>query len=75
MTRDLALKSPESIVGDEDAMAEEIWEDGVEALAFDVVGEVGAEEMVDDGGVGFADAVVEAERAGDLDGVGWGGGE
>lgn len=39
------------------------------------VGEVGAEEVVDNGGVGSADVVGEAEYAVDLDGWVGGGGE
>lgn len=45
-------------------------EDGAEAVALDVVGEVGAEEVVHHGGVGRADAAGEAQEAVDLDRIG-----
>lgn len=72
---DLALEGPEMGVDVEDTLPEEVREDGAEAVAFDVVGEVGAEKTVDDAGVGGADARGEGEGATDLDGVGGGGGE
>lgn len=62
---DLALESPEMGIGVEDAVAEELGEDFVEARAFDVVLEVGVEEVVDVGGVGGADAVGEIEEGAD----------
>lgn len=50
-------------------------QDGLEARAFDVVVKVGAEEVVDGGRIGGADAVREVEDAVDLEGEGWGGRE
>jgi len=64
----LTLGRPEVSVDVEDAMAEEFMEDRAETGSLDVVGEVGAEEVVDDGGVGGADAVGEVEDSVDLDG-------
>lgn len=71
----LALEGPEVAVGVEDAVAEEVGEGGAGAVAFGVIGEVGAEEVLDDEWVGGADATGEAEGAPDLDGGGRGGGE
>ncbi len=62
---DLALESPEMGVDVEDAVAEELGEDVVEARAFDVVLEVGVEEVLDIGGVGGADAMGEVEEGAD----------
>lgn len=64
---DLALESPERGVDVEDAVAEELGEDVVEARAFDVVLEVGVEEVIDVGGVGGADAMGEVEEGADLE--------
>ncbi|XBI32564.1 hypothetical protein VPH35_055999 [Triticum aestivum] len=69
---DLALEAPEAAVGEEDAAAEEVGEGDREARALDVVGEVGAQEVVDGLRSGGGDAAAEAERAADLDGGGRG---
>lgn len=72
MASDLPLSGPEIAVDVEDTVAEEVGEDGVEPGAFDVVLEVGAEEVVEVGGGGGAYAVGEVEEAVDLDGGGGG---
>ncbi|KAJ0483097.1 hypothetical protein HanRHA438_Chr13g0619171 [Helianthus annuus] len=75
MTCNLSLRGPHVTVGVEYAVAEEFMQDGGVTVAFDVVKEVVAEEVVEVGGVGGADAVGEVEEAVDLEGERWGGGE
>lgn len=72
---DLALESPGGSVGVEDAVAEELADDGGEAGAFDVVGEVGVEQVADIGGVGGGHAIGEVEEGVDLNSGRWGSGE
>lgn len=49
---ELALELPGGAIGVEDAVAEEVAEGAVEGGAFVVEGEVGLEDVLDDGGVG-----------------------
>lgn len=58
-----------------DTITKEIMQDGVEAMAFDEVREVGAEEVFEIGGISGANAVGEVEETGDLESEGRGGGE
>lgn len=57
ITRDLALRGPEMAVGIKDSGAKELVKNGSVATALDVIGEVGAEKMVDVGGIGGTDTV------------------
>lgn len=70
-----SLGGPVGPIGVEDAVAEEVVEDGVEAGAFDEVGEVGAEDVLEVSWVGSAYVVREGEKAVHLEGEGWGGGK
>lgn len=67
MTRELTLHSPEMAVGAEYAIAEEVVEEIVEPRAFDVVVEIGDEEVVEVGGVSGANAAREVEEGVDLE--------
>lgn len=75
MAGDLALDGPDVSVYVEDPMAKKLLEDRVKARAFDIIGEIGAEEMVNISRVSGADAVGESEESVDLDGRRVGGGE
>ncbi|GMN31905.1 hypothetical protein TIFTF001_041660, partial [Ficus carica] len=68
---DLALELPGVAVGAEDAVAEEVGERDAEGLALAVVGEVGLEDVVDDGGVAGED-LAGAEEVLDDEGGRWG---
>lgn len=68
VARDLTLGVPEVAVDAEDAVSEEFVEDIVVAGTFDVVGEVGDEEVLDVDGVRRANAVGgEVEEGVDLE--------
>lgn len=51
MAGDLALEEPEGTVTVEDAITEEVGEEGIEARAFRVDGEAGFEQMVYNEGI------------------------
>lgn len=68
MAGNLALESPEMGIDFEDAIAEELGENVVETRAFDVVWEVGVEEVLDVGGVGRADSMGEVEEGASSEG-------
>lgn len=72
---DLALDGPEVAVDVEDSIAEELMEDVMKARTFDVIGEVGDEEVVDVEGVGSADAMGGVEEGVDLESEGRGSGK
>lgn len=57
ITRNLALGGPDMAVGIEDSSAKKLVEDGSVTVALDVIGEVGAEKVVEVGGIGGADTV------------------
>ncbi|KAB1200005.1 hypothetical protein CJ030_MR0G008649 [Morella rubra] len=67
MTHNLALESPEMTVDVEDAIAKELREEVAEVRAFDVVREVGMEEVVNVGGIGGEDAMGEAKKVAKFD--------
>lgn len=71
MTRELTLQSPEMAIDTEYAVAEEVVEEIVEPRAFDVVGEIGDEEVVEVGGVSGANAAREVEEVVDLESGCW----
>ncbi len=75
MACNLALESPESVIGVEDAISKEFFEDVVEARAFDVVWEVGVKEVLDVCGVGGADSMGEVKEGTDSESGRWGLGE
>lgn len=67
MACNLTLGGPEVTVHIEDAITEELVEDGTEPVAFDVVLKVESQEVIEIGLVGGADTVGEAEYAVNLD--------
>lgn len=75
MAGDLALDSPEVAIDIKDSISKEFMEDVMEARAFDVVGEVGGEEVVNVEGIGSADAVGGVEEGVDLESEGRGSGK
>ncbi|KAH0464311.1 hypothetical protein IEQ34_007097 [Dendrobium chrysotoxum] len=74
MTGNFTLGEPEMAVGVEDAATEEIAKDVGERLAFGVVVEVGAEDVLDIGGDGGDDGAA-GTKAGEADGARPRGGE
>ncbi|KAH0464309.1 hypothetical protein IEQ34_007095 [Dendrobium chrysotoxum] len=68
MTGNFTLGEPEMAVGVEDAATEEIAKDVGERLAFGIVVEVGAEDVLDIGGIGGDDGAA-GTKAGDGDGA------
>lgn len=69
---DLALDSPEVAIDVKDSISKEFMEEVMEAGAFDVVGEVGDEEVVDVEWVSSADAMGGVEEGVDLESEGRG---
>lgn len=67
MAGNLALEAPKGAITIEDAIAKEVGEEGVEAGAFRVAGEVSFENMVDDTGIcgREEDGATEEDAAGE----------
>lgn len=72
MAGDLALHSPELAVDNKDSISKKLVEAVTEARAFDVVGEIGDEEVADVEGIGGADAMGDVKEGVDLDSEGRG---
>lgn len=68
MAGDLALELPVISIRVENAVAEEVGEGGAAFLAFLVVGEVGLQDVLDNGGIGGDDEAA-AERVVESEGV------